>query len=139
MLDVAFALGHGRALKQDRAASASIYLNLIERTRSTDDSSARIRNAAVRGLASLLKTIVVQQDAEGAQVVLPLLRPRADAGAADLQYYSGLLSECALQPADLEAARAWYEKAAADGAWQRTAEEKARLLGRWCPRPANAS
>jgi hypothetical protein len=143
MLDVAFAMGHGRALKQDRAASATIYLSIIERTGGTgnggtDESSARIRNAAVRGLASLLNTIVVQQDAEGAQRVLPLLRPRADAGAADLQYYSGLLSECALQPADLEAARAWYEKAATDGAWQRTAEEKARLLGRWCPRPATS-
>src|SRR5687767_220031 len=139
MLDVAFAMGHGRALKQDRAASATIYLNLIERTRGADESSARIRNAAVRGLASLLNTIVMQQDAEGAQGVLPVLRPRAEAGAADLQYYSGLLSECALQPADLDAARAWYGKAASDGAWRRTAEEKARLLGRWCPRPATAS
>ncbi len=139
MLDVAFAMGHGRALKRDRAASAQTYLSVIERSSSADESSARIRRAAVRGLGSLLNTIVEQRDGEAARRVLPLLQPGADAGAADLQYYSGLLSECALQPADLDAARAWYEKAAADGAWQRTAEEKARLLGRWCPRPANAS
>ncbi len=133
MLDVAFALAHGRALARDRVASARIYLGVLGRT-SADEGSARIRQVAARGLGSLLNTIVEQKDEAAARGVLPLLQPGADAGAADLQYYSGLLSECALQPADLKAARAWYDRAAADSGWKRTAEEKARLLGRWCPR-----
>jgi hypothetical protein len=136
MLDIAFAMGHGRALKRDRAASVQTYLSVVERTSGADESSARIRQAALRGLGSLLNTIAAQQDDEAARRVLPLLQPRADSGAADLQYYSGLLSECALQPADLEAARKWYARAAADNGWRRAAEDKARLLGRWCPRPS---
>jgi len=139
MLDIAFAMGHGRALKRDRAASVQTYLSVIERTSGADESSARIRKAALRGLGSLLNTIAAQQDDEAARQVLPLLQPRADGGAADLQYYSGLLSECALQPADLEAAQKWYARAAADSGWKRAAEDKARLLGRWCPRPTPAS
>jgi hypothetical protein len=134
MLDLAFAMGHGRALKRDRGASVQTYLSVIERTSGADESSARIRQAALRGLGSLLNTIAAQQDDEAARRVLPLLRPGADAGAPDLQYYSGLLSECALQPADLEAAQGWYARAAADNGWKRAAEDKARLLGRWCPR-----
>jgi hypothetical protein len=133
LLDIGFSRWvTGRALKRDRAASVQTYLDVIGR--STDESSARIRHAAQRGLGSLLNTIAAQQDNEAARRALPLLRPGADAGAADLQYYSGLLSECALQPADLEAAQGWYAKAAADSGWKRAAEDKARLLGRWCPR-----
>ncbi len=134
-LESGAALAHGRALARDRVASARIYLGVLGRT-SADEGSARIRQVAARGLGSLLNTIVEQKDEAAARGVLPLLQPGADAGAADLQYYSGLLSECALQPADLKAARAWYDRAAADSGWKRTAEEKARLLGRWCPRPS---
>jgi hypothetical protein len=136
MLDQAFALGHGRGEKQDRLAAAATYLKVFERSSGGDPVSARIRQAAVRGLASLLNTIVEQKDEDAARRVLPAIRARAEAGAADLQYFSGLLSECALQPADFAAARQWYRKAAADAGWRRIAMQKERTLGRWCPGPA---
>jgi hypothetical protein len=133
MLDVAFALGHGRGEKRDRLAAAETYLKVIDRSPGEDESSARIRRAAMRGLASLLNSIVEQKDEVAARSVLPVLASRAEAGAADLQYYSGLVSECALEPADLEAARGWYRKAAAASAWKELAERKSRTLGTWCP------
>jgi hypothetical protein len=134
MLDVAFALAHGRGEKQDRRAAADTYLKVIERSSGPDEGSGKIRQAAVRGLASLLNTIVEHKDEESARRVLPAISGRAQAGAADLQYFSGLLSECALRPADLAAAKQWYRKAAADPGWRRIAQQKARVLGRWCPR-----
>src|SRR6185436_3878846 len=115
MLDLAFALGHGRGEKQDRLASAETYLKVIERSSGGDPSSARMRQAALR--------------------VLPAIHARAQNGAADLQYFSGLLSECALNPADLAAARQWYRKSAADPGWRQIAMQKERTLGRWCPGP----
>jgi len=133
MLDVAFAMAYGRVLQRDRVASARTYLNVIDHSGDGDAASLKIRQAAVRGLASLLNTIAAQADEEAARGVLPMLRAKADAGAADLQYYSGLLSECALRPADLVAARQWYGKAAADPVWKSTAEQKALVLGSWCP------
>jgi hypothetical protein len=133
MLDVAFALGHGRGARRDRLAAAETYLKVIDRSPEDDEASARIRRAAMRGLASLLNSIVEQKDEVAARSVLPLLASRAEAGAADLQYYSGLVSECALEPADLESARGWYRKAAAAAAWRDLAERKARTLGTWCP------
>jgi len=136
MLDLAFALGHGRGEKRDRLVSAETYLKVIDRSPASDEASARIRQAALRGLASLLNSIVEQKDQDSAQSVLPAIRAKADAGAADLQYFSGLLSECALKPADIAAARRWYHKAAADPGWKRIAEQKARVLGRWCPPPS---
>jgi len=135
MLDLAFALGHGRGEKQDRLASAETYLKVIERSSGGDPSSARIRQAALRGLASLLNTIAEQKDQDAAQRVLPAIHARAQNGAADLQYFSGLLSECALNPADLAAARQWYRKSAADPGWRQIAMQKERTLGRWCPGP----
>lgn len=134
MLDVAFAMGHGRVFQQDRIASTRTYLNIIEHSTGGDAASLRIRQAALRGLATLFNTIVEQQDEQSARGILPLLREKADAGAADFQYYSGLLSECALRPADLAAARQWYGKAVADPFWKSAAEQKARVLGSWCPR-----
>ena len=82
----------------------------------------------------MLDIIVEQKDQDAAKRLLPALKSRADSGAADMQYYLGLLSECVTRPANLDAARQWYRKAAADPAWKRTADHKARLLGKWCPR-----
>ena len=134
MLDLAFAMGNGRALKQDRAASVETYLKVIAQSDGGDEISRRVRQSAVRGLAAMLDIIVEQQDQDAAKRLLPTLASKADSGAADMQYYLGLLSECVTRPADLEAARRWYRKAAADPAWKRSAERKARLLGKWCPR-----
>jgi TPR repeat protein len=134
MLDLAFASGYGRALKQDRATSVETYLKVIARSDGGDEMSKRIRQSAVRGLAAMLNIIVEQKDQDAAQRLLPALESKADSGAADMQYYLGLLSECVTRPANLGAARQWYRKAATDPAWKRMAENKARLLGRWCPR-----
>jgi TPR repeat protein len=136
MLDLAFAMGHGRALKQDRVSSVETYLKVITRSDGGDEISTRVRQSAVRGLAAMLNIIVAQKDQDAAQRLLPALESKADSGAADIQYYLGLLSECVTRPANLDAARQWYRKAAADPAWKRTVENKARLLGRWCPRRA---
>lgn len=133
MLDRAFAMGHGRALKQDRVTSVETYLKVMARSDGGDETSTRIRRSAVRGLATMLNIIVEQKDRDAAQRLLPALESKADSGAADVQYYLGLLSECVTRPANLDAARQWYRKAAADPAWKRTADQKARLLGSWCP------
>lgn len=139
MLDQAFAMGHGRALKQDRVTSVETYLKVIALAGGGDESSARIRQSAVRGLATMLNMIVEQRDHDAAKRLWPALELRADSGAADVQYYLGLLSECVTRPANLGAARQWYRKAAADPAWKRTADDKARLLGRWCPSRATVT
>lgn len=136
MLDLAFALGRGRALRQDRVAAVETYLKVIALSDGGDAVSARIRQSAVRGLAAMLNIIVEQRDQDAAKRLLPALESRADSGAADVQYYLGLLSECVTRPANLDSALQWYRKAAADPAWKRTAEHKARLLGNGCPRPS---
>lgn len=135
MLDVAFARGHGRALKQDRVGSVEGYLRVIAHAGGGDEMSTRIRQSAIRGLAVMLKRIVAQRDQDAAKRLLPALESRADTGAAETQYYLGLMNECVLRPANLDAARQWYRKARADPAWKRTADDKARLLGKWCPAP----
>jgi serine/threonine protein kinase len=134
MLDLAFARGYGRGLKQDRVTSVESYLKVIAHSDGGDEVSTKIRQSAVRGLAAMLNIIVEQKDQDAAKRLLPALESKADSGAADMQYYLGLLSECVTRPANLDAARQWYRKAAADPAWKRTADHKARLLGRWCPR-----
>lgn len=135
MLDFAFAVGHGRASRQDRAASAETYLKVIERSAGADEASARIRQAALRGLTAVLNVMVEQKDRQAAQRISPALQAKAESGMAALQYYSGLLSECVAQPANLAAALQWYRKAAVDPAWKSLAAQKARLLGLWCPPP----
>ena len=110
------------------------YLKVIARSDGGDESSTRIRRTAVRGLAAMLNIIVEQRDQDAAKRLLPALESKADSGAAEMQYYLGLLSECVTRPANLVAARQWYRKAAADAAWKPTAERKARLLGKWGPR-----
>jgi hypothetical protein len=65
--------------------------------------------------------------------VLPALESKADSAAAGVHYYVGLIYECVARPANLESARQWYRKAAADPAWKRTADDKARVIGAWCP------
>ncbi len=136
LLDVAYATGHGRGGSPDRATAADQYLKVIERSSGDDAVSKRLRLSASRGLAALLNVIVEQKDTAAASLVLPALEAKAQAGAADVQYYVGLIDECATEPADLDAARGWYRKAAADPAWKAIAERKSELLGKWCPRPA---
>jgi hypothetical protein len=138
MLDVAFALGHGRAPRKDRAASVETYLRAMASSTGADEFSQRIRQSAARGLTIVLNAIVEHKDAEAAERVLPALRANADLGAAGMKYYLGLFSECVHRPADLDAAREWYGKAAADPAWKAIAERKTELLGKWCPRPVRA-
>jgi TPR repeat protein len=133
MLDLAFALGHGRGEQRDRLAALETYLKVIDRSPEDDPGSAKIRRAALRGLGSLLNSIVEQKDEAAARSVLPVLQARAEAGASDLQYFSGLISECALNPADLAAAGEWYRKAAAASDWKLVAEQKTATLGKWCP------
>ena len=134
MLDFAFATGYGRSLARDRGAAVESYLKIIDRADGADEASKRVRQSAGRGLSAMLNSIVEQKDAAAAERVKPALEPRANAGAADVQYYLGLMSECVAQPADLEAAQQWYRKSAADPVWKATAERKAQLLGKWCPR-----
>ena len=134
MLDFAFATGYGRTLAQDRGAAVEAYLRIIDRSDGADEASKRVRLSAGRGLSAMLNSIVEQKDAAAAERVKPTLEARANAGAADVQYYLGLMSECVAQPADLEAALQWYRKSAADPVWKATAERKAQLLGKWCPR-----
>ena len=98
-----------------------------------DELSTRIRRASVHGLAAVLNAIVEQKDQDAAQRLLPTVESMASSGAAAMQYYSGLLRECVIRPANLDAARQWYRKAAADPEWKRSADDKTRLLGRWCP------
>jgi hypothetical protein len=134
MLDVAFAVGYGRALPLDRAAAANAYLKVIDRSGGADDASARLRASAGRGLSAVLNAIVEQQDEAAASKLRSTLEARAATGAADIQYYLGLMAECVATPPDLEVAMSWYKFAAADPAWKATAERKAELLGQWCPR-----
>jgi hypothetical protein len=133
MLDRAFAVGHGRAPTQDRVLAAQTYLKVIDQAGGADEYSARLRQSAVRGLSALLNTIVMQRDQDAAKRVFPAIAAKAEAGAAGFSYYLGLINECVARPANLDAARQWYLLAAADPAWKRTAEDKARLIGRWCP------
>lgn len=81
----------------------------------------------------MLDIIVQQKDQDAAKRLLPALESRADSGAAVIQYYLGMLSECVTRPANLNAARQWYRKAALDSAWKNLAGQRARLLGRRCP------
>ena len=114
--------------------SVETYLTVIAHSDGGDEISTKIRRSAVRGLAAMLNMIVEQKDQDAAKRLLPALESKADSGAADMQYYLGLFSECVTQPADLNSARQWYRKAAADPAWKRTADRKVRLLGKGCPR-----
>jgi TPR repeat protein len=100
MLDLAFAMGHGRALKQDRVTSAETYLKVIARSDGDDEISTRLRQSAFHGLAAMLDIIVEQRDQDAARRLLPLLQSKAESGAAGMQYYLGLLSECVARPAE---------------------------------------
>jgi TPR repeat protein len=133
MLDQAFALGQGRGLQQDRVAAVETYLKVIAHADGGDEVSTRIRQAADRGLAAMLNIVVEQKDQGATLRLLPWVEAKAGSGAADMEYYAGLLRECVTRPANLDAARQWYRMAAADPAWKHTADNKARLLGRWCP------
>lgn len=134
MLDQAFAAGNGRAMAQNRAVSVEIYLKVLARAQADDDVSTRIRTAAGHGLAATLNAVVEQKDESAAAALRPVLEPKAGAGAADMQYYLGLLDECVIQPADLGTAKRLYLQAEADPAWKSTAEKKLSLIGKWCPR-----
>ncbi|MEO6625377.1 MAG: hypothetical protein ABIN37_11165 [Burkholderiaceae bacterium] len=134
MLDSAFAMGHGRALAQDRAGSVEMYLKVIAHATGSDATSARIRGSALRGLAAMLNAIAAQKDQDAATRILPVLESMAGSGAADLQYFLGLMNECVRQPADLDAARHWYRLAAADPSRKLSAGQKARTVGMDCPR-----
>ena len=133
MLDVAFASGHGRALKQDRARAVQTYLKAMAQSAGDDAFSLRIRQTAARGMTVMLNRIVEQKDLDAAVRLVPAMRSNADAGAAGMQYYLGLFNECVAQPANLDAAREWYRKAMADPEWKGAVERKAKLLGKWCP------
>jgi hypothetical protein len=136
MLDRAFAYGNGRLLKLDRAAAVQTYLDVIARAPGSDEASARIRLAAAHGLAAMLNRVVEQKDQDAARALQPVLEQQALGGAADMQYYLGLISECVIRPPDLEAAAQRYRLAAADPAWKPTADKKLAVLGKWCPAPA---
>ncbi len=133
MLDFAFATAYGRSWALDRGAAVETYMRVIAKSEGDDEASKRVRLAAGRGLSAALNAIVEQKDAAAAKRVKPGLETRADSGAADAQYYLGLISECVAQPADLDTAQAWYRRSAADPAWKATAERKGQLLGKWCP------
>jgi hypothetical protein len=131
MLDRAFAMGYGRALQPDRATAVETYLTVMARADGSDQTATKLRQSAGRGLLALLNTIVEQKDQDAVRRVLPALESKS--GAAGVQYYLGLMNECVAQPANLEAARQWYRKAAADPAWKRTADDKLQVIGTWCP------
>jgi serine/threonine protein kinase len=135
MLDQAFAYGYGRAVEQNRALSVQTYLNVIARAQGSDQASARIRTVASHGLAVMLNQVVAQKDIAAAKALQPVLGPRAAGGAADMQYYLGLFSECVLMPHDLASARQWYRQASADAAWKSAAYRKLASLGKSCPAP----
>ena len=82
---------------------------------------------------AIMNAIVEQKDRGAGRRVLPALESKADSAAAGVHYYLGLMNECVAQPANLEAARRWYRKAAADPDWKRTADDKLRVIGTWCP------
>ena len=133
MLDVAFAIGYGRALPLNRATAVETYFNVIDRSARTDEASKRLSVSAGRGLSSMLNSIVEQKDELAASRLRAALEARASAGAADIQYYLGLMTECVARPPDLDIALQWYRYAAANPAWKATADRKAELLGQWCP------
>jgi tetratricopeptide (TPR) repeat protein len=72
MLDVAFALGYGRALKQDRARAVETYLKAMAQSVGEDELSLRIRHAAARGITAMLNRIVEQKDLD-AVIIATLL------------------------------------------------------------------
>src|SRR6185503_401501 len=86
MLDVAFAIGHGRGIRQDRARSVETYLKAMASSAGADELSIRIRQSAARGLTVMLNRIVEQKDRDAAVRVVPALQSNADAGAAGMQY-----------------------------------------------------
>jgi len=133
MLDVAFAIGYGRALPLDRAAAVEAYFKVVDRSGGTDEASMRLGVSAGRGLSAMLNSIVEQKDEPAVSRLRATLESRASAGAADIQYYLGLMTECVARPPDLDIALQWYRSAAANAAWKATAERKAELLGQWCP------
>jgi hypothetical protein len=137
MLDQAYAEGYGRALALDRATAVESYLKVIARAEAGDEISGRIRLAAGHGLAAMLNAVVEQKDQSAAKTLQPVLESKANAGAADMQYYLGLFDECVTRPANLAAAKYWYQRSEADPAWKPTAEKKLALIGRWCPSRAN--
>jgi hypothetical protein len=132
MLDLAFAKGHGRAVPADRASSIETYLEVMARSTAGDALSQRIHQSAARGLAAMLDVIVRQKDAAAAARMRERLAAQAT-GAPDLEYYLGLISECVARPADLDAARQWFQRAAEDPAWRGAAEDRSRHLGQGCP------
>lgn len=133
MLDQAFAEGHGRAVEQNRAQAVESYLKIIARAEASDEVSGRIRLAAGHGLAAMLNAVVEQKDQAAAKTLQPVLEAKASAGAADMQYYLGLIDECVAQPADVAAAKRWYQQAETDPNWKQIAEKKLAVVGRWCP------
>ena len=90
----------------------------------------------MRGLAAMLTAIVAQKDQVAATRIIPLLESMAGSGAADMQYFLGLMNECVRQPANFDAARHWYRLAATDAAWKQSAGQRERSLGLDCPRRA---
>jgi serine/threonine protein kinase len=91
MLDRAFALGHGRALTQDRVASVETYLKVIDRSAAGDEISVRIRQSALRGLAAMLNLIVEEKNKDAAKRLLPALESKASSAAGDTPLPHGLL------------------------------------------------
>jgi hypothetical protein len=82
MLDVAFAIGHGRGIPQDRARSVETYLKAMASSAGADEFSIRVRQSAARGLTVMLNRIVEQKDRDAAVRLVPALQSNADAGAA---------------------------------------------------------
>jgi TPR repeat protein len=137
MLDQAYATGHGRGLEQDRAQSVRLYRQVIERSSDEAGFSKTLRASAVRGLSAMLNAVVSRKDHVAALGLQSQMEATANAGAADMQYYLGLFSECVADPPDFSVARQWYRKAAINVAWKNPAERKLALLGKWCPVNAN--
>ena len=133
MLDQAYAIGHGRGLEQDRAQSVRLYRQVIERSGGEDAFSKTLRTSAVRGLSAMLNAVVSRKDHTAAVGLQSQMEATAHAGAADMQYYLGLFSECVADPPDFGVARQWYRKAAMNVAWKNPAERKLASLGKWCP------
>ena len=137
MLDQAYAIGHGRGLEQDRAQSVRLYRQVIERSSGEDAFSKTLRASAGRGMSAVLNAVVSGKDHTAAVGLQSQMEATANAGAADMQYYLGLFSECVADPPDFGIARQWYRKAAMNVAWKHPAERKLALLGKWCPLNAN--
>ena len=136
-LDLAYAIGHGRGLEQDRAQAVRLYRQVIERSSGEDAFSKTLRASAARGMSAVLNAVVSGKDHTAAVGLQSQMEATANAGAADMQYYLGLFSECVADPPDFGIARQWYRKAAMNVAWKNPAERKLALLGKWCPLNAN--